>query len=246
MKTRPAKIVFVDIETAPFLGYAWEKWETNIIEIVNNWYMLSFAWRVLGEKKVQSKCLIDYSNYQIDKEDDSALVADLWKVLDNADVVVAHNGDRFDILKSNVRFIAHKMEPPSPYKTIDTLKVARRYFKFDSNKLDELCRYLGIGRKLPHTGFHLWKQCMSGDPKQWEVMRRYNEHDIELLEKLYYRFLPWIKNHPNVNQGQTACPKCGAVRGQQKRGFSYTALKKKQRLQCTSCTGWYEGPTVKI
>lgn len=246
MKTRPAKIVFIDIETAPFLGWAWEKWETNIIDIKNNWYMLSFSYKILGEKKAHTKCLIDYPGYDAAKEDDKALCQDLWDVLDDADIVIAHNGDRFDIKKSNTRFIAHKFNPPSLYKTVDTLKIAKSIFKFDSNKLDELGRYLGLGRKIPHTGFNLWKGCMIGDEKSWNIMRKYNEHDIELLEKVYFRMLPWAKNHPNVNQGQTACPKCGATTGQQRRGFSYTALRKKQRFQCTSCTGWYEGSAVKI
>jgi uncharacterized protein YprB with RNaseH-like and TPR domain len=164
--------------------------------------------------------------------------------VDGADIIIGHNADKFDIRKSNTRFVFHGLKPPSPYKTIDTLKIARKVFKFDSNKLDELGRYLGLGRKIPHTGFHLWHSCMLGDPKAWKVMKKYNARDITLLEDVYYILRPWATNHPNVNQGEVGCPKCKAT-NVQKRGFSYTLLRKKQRFQCGNCHGWFEGPAAK-
>jgi DNA polymerase elongation subunit (family B) len=239
-----SRIVLLDIETAPSLGWVWEKYETNVIDFKRDWYVLSFAYKVMGEKKVQVRGLIDYPGYKKDMENDEALINDLWKVFDEADIIIGHNGDRFDIRKSNSRFISHKLPPPSPYKTVDTLKIARRIFKFDSNKLDDLGRYLGVGRKLPHTGFHLWKGCMTGDPQSWKLMKKYNGHDIELLEKVYFLMRAWTPTHPNVNKGEVACPKCGSI-DVQKRGFSYTLLRQKQRFQCLSCRGWYLGPAVK-
>ncbi len=244
MKTTPAKIVFIDIETAPSLGWVWAKWETNVIEFKKDWYMLSFAYKVMGEKKVVTRGLIDYPEYKKDVENDEALVNDLWKVFDDADILIGHNGDAFDIRKSNSRFLTHALPPPSPYKTVDTLKIARRAFKFDSNKLDDLGHYLGVGRKLPHTGFNLWKGCMTGDPQAWKLMKKYNGHDVELLEKIYFLMRAWAPVHPNVNKGQAACPKCASTHTQ-KRGFSYTLLRQKQRLQCLNCFGWFEGPARK-
>lgn len=239
MKT-PAKIIFLDIETAPSLGWVWGKWETNVIDFKRDWYMLSFAYKVMGEKNVQTFGLNDYPAFKKDRENDKHLVTDLWKVMNAADIIIAHNGDGFDIPKTNTRFISYGLEPPTPYKTVDTLKIARTKFKFDSNKLDDLGRYLNIGRKLPHTGFHLWKGCMQGDVKSWDVMKEYNGHDVVLLEQIYYRMRPWATTHPNVNQGEEACPKCGSVVFQ-RRGFSYTLLRRKQRFQCLTCRGWWEG-----
>jgi hypothetical protein len=167
-------------------------------------------------------------------------------LIDRADIIVAHNGDSFDLVKINTRFLIHGFDPPSPYKTVDTLKVARKVFAFDSNKLDDLGHYLNIGRKLPHTGFHLWKGCMSGDPVAWAKMKRYNGHDVELLEKLYYLVRKWAPNHPQVNQGKIEnCPRCGSSKVQ-RRGFSYTPLRRKQRFQCQKCAGWFEGPAKKV
>ena len=241
----PSRIVFVDLETAPSLGYVWGKWEQNVIEFKADWYILSFSYKVFGEKKIYTRGLIDYSSFAKDKENDEALVNDLWKVFDEADIIIGHNVDKFDIRKTNSRFLSHKLPPPRPYKTVDTLKIAKRIFKFDSNKLDELGRYLGLGRKLAHTGFHLWLGCMQGDVKSWNLMKRYNAQDIVLLEKVYLLMRPWSVTHPNVNQGQVACPKCGST-NTQKRGFSYTLLRQKQRYQCLGCRGWWEGSARKV
>jgi hypothetical protein len=242
----PSKIVLLDIETAPSLGWVWQKWQTNVIDFKQDWYILSFAYKYLGEKEVHVRCLADYPGYADEKENDKALVSDLWKLMDRADIIIAHNGDDFDIPKVNTRFISHGMHPPSPYKSVDTLKIARRVFKFDSNKLDELGRYLGIGRKLPHTGFHLWQGCMQGDPEAWKTMKDYNGQDVTLLEQVYFLMRPWAKTHPQVNQGELhTCPKCGSYRVQ-RRGYSYTLLRKKQRFQCQECTGWFEGPAEAI
>lgn len=245
MQETPAKILFLDIETAPSLGWVWGKWQQNVIDFKTDWYMLSFAYKWAHENQVHVLGLNDFKSYKRDTENDKQLLKALWKLLDEADIVIAHNGDSFDLPKINTRMLTHKMRPPTPYKTVDTLRIAKKAFAFDSNKLDDLGRYLGVGRKLPHTGFHLWRGCMNGDTGSWDLMKQYNAHDVELLEQVYYIMRPWDKNHPNVNKGQQACPKCGSY-NVQRRGFSYTLLRKKQRFQCSNCAGWFEGSAKKV
>jgi uncharacterized protein YprB with RNaseH-like and TPR domain len=243
-----AKILFIDIETAPSLGWIWGKWQQNVIDFKTDWYILSVGWKWLGDEKVQVLGLDDFPRHKRNSEDDKALVKHIWKLIDQADIIIAHNGDDFDLPKINTRFLTHKLPPTSPYKTVDTLKIARKVFKFDSNKLDDLGRYLGIGRKIPHTGFHLWKGCMSGDPESWRKMKEYNGHDVELLEQVYELVKAWDTKHPQINQGLTAneaCPTC-ASKNVQRRGFSYTLLRKKQRFQCLNCRRWYEGSAKKV
>src|SRR5690606_21341820 len=101
------------------------------------------------------------------KTDDTNLIRDLWKLFDEADILIAHNGDAFDKKKANTRFWAAGLKPPSDYKTIDTLKAARRVFKLDSNRLDAIGEFLRIGGKLPTTGWATWRACIDGDPKAW-------------------------------------------------------------------------------
>ena len=244
---RQPRVAFVDIETAPSLGFYFDKWkEGNIIATQAEWYMLSFAYKWQGERRVTTRALPDYPGFNKRKDDDRDLVKDLHRVFDEADVIIAHNGDRFDIRKSNARFIEHGLEPPAPYKTVDTLKLAKRHFKFDSNRLDALGQSLGVGRKLPHTGVHLWLGCMHGDQKSWRIMRRYNARDVELLERVYERLKPWATNHPNLNlySGRSACPTCQSTRIKA-RGLNYGKSVARQRWQCLDCHSSWSGQIVK-
>lgn len=241
----PAKILLLDIETAPSLGWVWGKWQQNVIDFKMDWYILSFGYKWAHEDAVHVLGLDDFAGYKRHPENDKALMKALWKLLNEADIVIAHNGDSFDLPKINTRFLTHQLPPPKPYKTIDTLKIARKVFMFDSNKLDDLGRYLGVGRKIPNTGFHLWRGCMSGDPESWSKMKEYNCHDVELLERVYYLVRAWDKRHPNVNFGEKACPKCASF-NIQRRGFEYTLLMKKQRYQCMSCRGWWSSGAKKL
>lgn len=246
MKT--PRVLLLDIETAPSQGYYFDLWkEGNIISESKSWYILSFAFKWQGEKKTRVVALSDFKGYKKNKENDKELCAALHEKLNEADVVVAHNGDHFDLPKINARLVIHGFNPPVPYVTVDTLKIARRYFKFDSNRLDSLAKYFGIGSKLPHTGTHLWLGCMSGETKSWSLMKKYNIHDVELLEGVYERLRPWAATHPNLNfvTRATACPVCQGSKFQ-KRGYSMTRTGQKPRLQCTTCGKWSLGLLEKL
>lgn len=239
------KILLYDIETAPILGWTWGLYEQNVISVERDWYILSFAWKWLGEK-TQVRGLCDYPKYKPSNHDDKLLCVDLHKVLDEADVIIGHNLDAFDNKKANARFVFHGLKPPSPSKTIDTLKLAKKHFKFDSNKLNSLGELLSVGEKLPHQGFKLWLGCMEGDPKAWEVMKAYNAQDVELLEKVYERLRPWAVNLPDfrTTTDTHTCPSCQSSR-LQKRGF-YTAITRRyQRYQCQDCGHWSKGELIK-
>jgi len=237
------KILIFDIETAPNLAYVWGKYEQDVIEFDKEWYMLCYAYKWLG-KKTQVIGLPNFKNYNQDKENDYELVKSLWKLFNEADIIIAHNGNAFDIKKVNARFIYYKLPPPTPYKKVDTLSVARRYFNFNSNKLDDLGNYLKIGRKVSTGGFKLWLGCMNGDKKCWKKMMDYNKQDVDLLEKVYLAMLPYIEGHPNIallNGEIIACPNCGST-NIHKRGFGITRVTKYQRWQCQDCGSWHNSP----
>lgn len=234
------KILIFDIETSPNLGYIWGKYEQNVIEYVNEWYVLCFCAKWLDKKKMFKSKLNDFKRYNKDKTNDLEVVKSMWDLFNEADVVIGHNSDKFDIKKMNARFLYHGLPPPSSYKSIDTLKIARKYFNFNSNKLDDLGNYLSLGRKLKHEGFSLWLKCMSGDKRAWNRMIRYNVQDVLLLEDIYLKFLPYITNHPNYGiyvGKEYVCPNCGSDH-LQKRGFHYTKMQVYQRIQCMNCKAW--------
>jgi len=235
------KILIFDIETMANKAFVWGKYEQNVLSYEEHWYMLCFAYKWFGEKKTYVPTLRDFRGYKKDKTDDKKLCYELWKLFDEADIVIGHNSDGFDIKKANARFIQHGFPPPAPFQSIDTLKVARRYFKLDSNKLDDLGDYLSLGRKVTHSGWDLWLGCaVRDDDKSWNKMIKYNKQDVDLLEKVYLKLRPWMNNHPNENVyfgSINNCPICGSNRVQ-KRGFRINRTNKNQRFQCQDCGGW--------
>lgn len=248
MSKNKTKILLYDIENTPTVVTTWSLFEANAIETLEEWYILSYSYKWLGEKTTHVVSLPDFKGYKNNKKDDYELCKSLHKLFEEADVVIAHNGDSHDQKKSNSRFIYHGMTPPSQYKTIDTKKVAKKYFKFNSNSLDNLGSFFKIGNKVKNEGIALWRGCMNGDEDSWRRMCKYNKQDVVLLEKLYNKLKPWMTNHPNVNilnGKQLACPICGGDH-LQKRGFNITKTGKVQRYQCSDCGGWSNGKSIKV
>jgi hypothetical protein len=215
--------------------------------VENPWYMLCWSAKWLGEKKIYSSALVDFpEEYKKNPESDVKILKTLWDLLDEADIVIAHNGRKFDVRKANARFIMNNMPPPSPYKIIDTLSEARKHFFFTSNKLGDLGKYLGVGTKMDTGGFELWRQCMYGNKKAWKKMVSYCKQDIKVLERVYLKLRPYMNTHPNLGvyteELADGCPKCSSQKIQ-KRGFLYTNVAKYQRYQCTDCGGWFKDRT---
>jgi len=239
------RVLFFDIETMAKKAYVWGDFEQNIIDTAEEWFMLSYAYKWKEDTTVKVRALPDYpTTYKANSHDDSALVNELWKLFNEADIIIAHNGRQFDIKKSNARFIKHGLRPPSPYKIVDTKEVAKRYFRFDSNRLDALADYFGIGRKIQTGGFQLWLDCQAGIKSAWAKMKKYNIHDIFLLEKVYYRMLPYMDNHPNIAmlQGNLhACPNCGSM-DIVLEGTRQTRTKVMQQFRCKKCGSWSSAP----
>jgi len=241
---RKPRICFYDLENSPSLGWYFDRWKENaIVADEQDWFMLSFAWQWADEKKVHCKALCDYPGYAKNKTDDSHLIKDLWKLFDEADILIGHNIDRFDRRKANSRFLGAGLPPPSPYKSVDTLKIARRQFMQTSNKLGELGQFLGLGDKVATTGWDTWRRCIEGDPKAWAAMKRYNKRDVSLQRQVYYKLLPWAPNHPDmrVYTGKASCRNCGS-HDLQLRGEERTLTTVKQRYQCKACAHWGSVP----
>lgn len=184
--------LLIDIETFPNEGYAWGKWEQNIIDYTNHWYVMCVGVQWYGEPGgVHVIAAPDLPGYTVGSTDDSRIIWEIRELLNEADVVIAHNAKDFDVRKIFTRMIQHRMDPPSTFKVIDTLKEARK-FGFNSSKLDDISRDMGLGRKLAHNGFPVWLGCHNGDPAAWDVMKKYNKRDVVLLRKWTDIVKPWI------------------------------------------------------
>lgn len=224
------KILALDIENSYTQAGVWSLWGQNVYidQILKSGYMLCWAARFVGEKKMHF--------YRTGSE---GFLTELHKLLDEADAVLTFNGKRHDIPWINKEFIKSGLTPPSPYKHIDLLETAKKQFKFESNKLQFLVQELGLGSKEEHEGFPLWIKCMNGDEKAWKTMTTYNKKDVILLEDLYDKLKPWIANHPNHNlYGATSvCPNCGSSHVQ-KRGTYKTQTGIYSRIACMNCGAW--------
>lgn len=237
MSAKP-RVIFYDIETAPSLGYYFDLFkEGNIVSTVAPWFMLSFSYKVQGQKKIHYHCLADYPGYSKNKTCDKALVTDLHRlVFSSADVLIGHNIDRFDSRKATARFIAHGLPPAPPVKTIDTLKLARRIGKFDSNRLAALGEYLGEGGKAVTTGWKLWEACIQGDLKAWRQMGIYNKRDVDLNERVFNKLAPYNPNAPYT--GHPGCPSCYSERVT-RQGMKINRTGRRQQMKCQDCGHWF-------
>ncbi len=243
-----ARIALIDLENGPIIGAVWEMWEANVLWTEQDWYLYSYSVKWLGGKHI-TKALTDFpKTFKKNYHDDSALVKSLWQVFDDADVIVAHNGNAFDIKKANARFMHHGLKPYSPISSVDTLSEARKHFKFSSNKLDNVCQDLGIGKKVVNTGKDLWRRCWHGDAKAFTEMKIYNAHDVYLLEQLYLYLRPWMKTHPNLRlyDKKQGCPACGSTHIQSRGQYLLAGGKAKQKLTCMDCGKWFAGSMIKV
>ena len=233
------KILILDIETKPNLVYVWRFFKENIgpSQVVKNSEIMSFAAKWLGDDRVY------YEDTFICSE--KALLVKLVALLDDADIVVAHYGSKFDVPRIRARCVVHGITPPSPFKVIDTKVVAKKEFNFEGNSLQYLAQVLGCGSKLVRRkfpGFDLWLECLKGNIEAWKELKHYNIEDILVLERVYLKLRPWITNHPHVaieeENGKIVCPKCGSPHSI-RRGFHYTQVSKYQRYRCKDCGGWH-------
>lgn len=235
-----SKGLIFDIETSPLVIYSWQIWQTDAIEVIEDYQILSIAWQWVGEKKVHCKGQDDMPGYKPGVNNDKGLMKLIWKLLDEADYAVAHNGDQFDVKKVNTRFMVNGMQPPSPYKQIDTKKIAKRIAGFTSNRLKDLAKDLHVAQKGDPGGFATWKGCLAGEPKAWAKMKKYNRQDIPPLMDLYLLFRAWDKNGAamNVMEGKPdKCPKCGVGIMWPKMKYRATSSNLFQYWRCADCGG---------
>src|SRR5512146_2976829 len=230
----PAKILLFDIETLPLVCYTWgiRKQFISFENIVKDWCVLSWAASWLNSDVIVSDCL---TPKEAQARNDKRILIGIWKLLGQADIVVAHNGNRFDRKKLNARFIHYDMLPPNLYKCVDTLGVARSQFGFTSNKQGYLAQELALPEKQD-MDMEDWRACDRGDNEALVKMRTYNEGDVVTLKANYLKLRVWMPNQPNVSaytEEYDGCPVCGGELAEVKRYPTNRRMRKSAR--CVDC-----------
>ena len=238
---KKAKILLFDLEVSPMLAYTYNYYEGNVLKVVEPQKLLCFSYKWLGDKDAPKVVtLLDGGK---NAKDDFWPTYELWKLLNEANLAIAHNGSRFDAKMANTFFVEHEMQPPAPYKIVDTLTAARQKFKFPSNKLDELGKFLKVGQKTEVTCGDLWEDCLKGDKKAYKLMAKYCANDVVLMEKIYWKLMPYA-NMPLINKlvnEELVCPVCGGRQFHKKGQVPDATQGPSWRYMCTSC-----GHSVKV
>ncbi len=237
------RILVLDIEISPTLATVWGLFNQNIgiNQLVGNSEVLCWSAKWVGENET-----IFSSIHMTSKK---KMLQEIYKLLEEADVVVSYNGKSFDLKILNKEFALQGWARPSPYKNVDMLQVVRTQFRFTSNKLDYVVQQFGLGQKGKHSGHQLWLDCMNpksaGYEDSWVIMEEYNTQDVILLEDLYLRLIGWVPNHPSHSalDNDHVCPNCGGTH-LQKRGTAITTTLSYQRWQCKDCGAWSRSKTA--
>jgi len=239
-----AKILMYDEEVSPTLQWAYGVWQTNGLRTEIEPFIICFSWRWYGETKMYNERIKlnkgDVFNSVKLQAAERTVIEKLWEVLDQADIVVGHNAAGFDNKIAMGAFIRHRMKPPSDFKTVDTLRIARSVARFNSNSLNNLCKLLGIGQKSDVKHSDVWYDYLNGSRKAAKQMVDYCNQDVDLLYTLYEKLRPFAKNHPNLNvyTGRGfACKKCQSTK-LQRRGFAYSHTSVYQAYWCKDCGAW--------
>lgn len=243
---RKAKILLYDLEVSPLRTWTYGLWQTNVVKLEDRQRLMSVSWQWYDpqnpEGEIFCETLYMQDTYNVDKHNDFLLVKKLYDLMNEADICIAHNGAQFDNKVANMLFAAYRMTPVSPYKTVDTRQVAKRYFRFPSNSLQNLAEFFQIGGKSAIRHSDIWYQCFElGDPECWELMVEYNNQDVVLLRKIYEILRPYITNHPNIARIQntpSVCPKCGALDKWESAGWRTTNVQRYRRYRCGGCGGY--------
>ena len=239
------KRLFFDIETSPNVGLFWSAgYRQNIgyESIVKERAIICIAYKWAGEKTV-------HALYWDKNQNDKTMLKEFMKVVNQADELITHNGDKFDLPWIRTRCLFHGIEMFPTYTTLDTLVQARNKFRFNSNRIDYIAKFLGLGAKI-HTNYDMWKKIvLENNQRSLQEMVRYCKGDVSLLEKVYDKLSPHLptKTHHGVVAGQPkfSCPHDGSTNMRYVRTRITATGIKRYVLQCKDC-GKYHTVSEKV
>jgi len=235
-ETKQPKVLLLDTETAPLKVYSFEIRKTFIPHeaIIDDSFLICWSAKYLFDSNMMSDVL---TSEEAKDKDDSRIIKSIWKLMETADVIIAHNAKRFDLPYLNYRFVMNGLNPPSPYQTIDTLDKSKKHFRFTSNRLDYLGMLIRNKGKIK-TDLSLWRGCLNGDQTSLDNMVAYNKEDVALLEDVYVFIRPFIHSHPNMaiyqESKEPSCPTCGSV-DITECGHYTTMVNRYLAFRCNSC-----------
>lgn len=241
-KAEKAKILIFDLETSPMRGLFWSLWKQNInmAGIDKHSSLISWSAKWLCDDKIMS---MRVTGKEAVARKDKRILKPLWKLIDEADIVIGHNVKGYDMKYFNTRCLLNGLHAPSQVDAIDTLLLSRQKFRLPSNALKFWLEIIGEKEKMA-TNFQLWVDCCEkGNERKLDYMMKYNEVDVIGTEDVYMhmRNNGWIHNHPNLGlyfEGDldNFCPTCQEYTMTTRKGkFYYTPSGRYQAYVCKTC-----------
>lgn len=179
-KNRKPVVLYFDIETSPNIAFTWRvgnKISLTHDNLVHERAIITICWKFSNEDKVHS--------LQWNKGDDKELVQKFAEIFNKAEVLCGHNSDKFDIRFLRTRALKHGVWINPKPNTIDTLKLARNNFGFNSNRLDYISKFLGKHGKN-ETTYSLWKDIVLYEDKEaMKAMVEYCKNDVKILQEVH-------------------------------------------------------------
>ena len=236
LKSFKPKRLFYDIETSYNIVKAWRigyNINLNMNDIIQERAIITIAYKWEGEE--------DVTVLSWDKGCDKKIIEDFVKVMADADELVGHNLDRYDTKFIMTRALKHNISVLPKYQSTDTLKLAKKHFMLNSNKLDYIAQYLGIGHKTKHRGLSMWDDIiLRNDPQALEEMIEYNVQDVFLTEQVYHKLMEYSLpkvNHASKQTGDKhTCPQCGSDHVELHKTYVSGSGVKTRLMGCKSCS----------
>lgn len=240
-KKQGPKILTADIETLPITTYNWSLFDEprSLDKLVKDWAIFMGATKWMHSPKVE---LAD-TEVTGDPYDDKEVVRWLCDQLDEADIVVGQNVQKFDLGKIRARAIYHGLKPFREPQVVDTLLMAREVAKFTSNKLEYVSSMTEVqkSRHLKFPGFALWLAVIDKNPAAYKEARSYNRDDVRSTEQWYKMLRPWVRKHPNVahfyDDDEMRCNRCGSA-SIHAHGTVFRGVSQYQTYRCEECGGF--------
>lgn len=230
------KRLFFDIETSPNIGFFWQSgYKLNVpySNIIKERAIICICYKWEDDDKVYSL------NWDKD-QDDKSMLEKFITVANEANELVGHNGDRFDLPWIRTRCLFHRIPCFPNYTTLDTLKQSRSKFRFNSNTLNYISQYLGVGEKSETGGFDLWKDIvLNNSQTAMKTMVEYCKNDVIILEKVFHHLKNYVphKSHFGVlSTGEkSSCPECGSEDLRYSKTRYSAAGTPRIQVQCNDC-----------
>lgn len=197
----PPKVLYIDIELAMMKVYVYDLYipakriQKEMMDRHTRKFIICWAAAWLdGNHKIKGKIISDViTQREAKQQNDKRICKSIWKLIEQADVIVGHNSDSFDLKVLQWRFLKHELGFTHGYKTNDTFKMAGKFTKPESRGLEYLSLELG-GRKKNGLERDEWIEIIeTGNPVKLVKADGYCRGDVREGVKVYKHYADAIE-----------------------------------------------------